>query len=287
MVGRTCAVRTLRRGRPGSLGPALVFLSFTLLSSFGIRNESKAHEPGTERKVLKIAAASDLQFALNEIISHFKSAELSVTYGSSGNLAAQFMQKAPFDLFLSADSSYSKKLVEEGLALSKDEFFYAVGRIGLWMPNTSTIDMSKGMAILLDSAVRKIAIANPAHAPYGKAAIAALKSARVAGVPDLYEAVKNKLVFAENIGQAAQFVQSGAAQVGILAMGLIMAPQMKQTGKYWIVPQSTYPRMDQAGVILKATKDRQEADEFKEFLLSPEAQTILESYGFSPPPAAK
>lgn len=172
---------------------------------------------------VRVAAASDLQFALREIETKFEvghpGVSVEVIYGSSGNLYAQLSNKAPFDLFLSADISYPR-LVEAGLAAQDTEFSYAVGHIVLWVLQSSQLDLDKlGMRALADPTVKKIAIANPRHAPYGRAAEAAMKSL------ELYDDVKDRLVLGENIAQAAQYVESGAADVGILALSLCSPPR--------------------------------------------------------------
>ena len=135
--------------------------------------------------------------------------DVKVTFGSSGNFFAQITQKAPFDIYLSADVSYPEKLIEQGLAEQSSLFLYAIGQLVVWVPKDSPLEIEKkGVSVLLNDSVKKIAIANPTHAPYGRAAVAAMKSLGV------YEAVEKKIVAAENIAQAGQFVESGAAQVG-------------------------------------------------------------------------
>lgn len=220
---------------------------------------------------LRIAAASDLKFALDELVREFGNKDVKVTYGSSGNFFAQLQNRAPFDLFFSADVAYPRKLVVAGLALDTNVFVYGVGRIVLWSP---TVDVSKGFALLTNADVKKVAIANPKHAPYGVAAEAALKSAGV------YEAVERKLVLGENIAQAAQFVESGAADVGIIALSLALAPQMKQAGKFWEVPLEAYPKMEQGGMILKWTKEAEAARAFLDFVMGARGREVLRRFGF-------
>jgi molybdate transport system substrate-binding protein len=179
-----------------------------------------------------VAAASDLQFAFDQIAAEFKerqpAIEVKITYGSSGGFFAQLSNKAPFDLFLSADVDYPRKLIEQGQALEQTLFLYGVGQIVVWVPNESEIDVEKlGLESLLDRSVQKIAIANPRHAPYGRAAEAAMKHAGI------YEQVKDRLVLGENISQTAQFVESGAADVGIIALSLALAPTLKDRGAFF------------------------------------------------------
>lgn len=228
---------------------------------------------------LAIAAAADLQFALVEVKEAFAAAnpgiEVAVTYGSSGNFYTQLLNKAPFDLFLSADLSYPRKLVEAGLADGATEFLYSRGHLVLWVLKESPIPVERlGMRALLHPAARKVAIANPRFAPYGRAAEAALTKA------GLLEAVTPRLVFGENIGQTAQFVQTGAADIGMLALSLAKAPVMANRGRYWEVPQDAHPPLDQGGVILNHARNRAGALAFCAFLRSPAGLAILRRYGF-------
>jgi len=145
----------------------------------------------------------------------------------------------------------------------------------LWVSNGSGLDLGRGLRVLLDPAVRKIAIANPRHAPYGRAAVAALQHEKI------YESVEHKLVFGENISQAAQFVESGNADVGILALSLAVAPAMKSKGRYFQIPQNAHPPIEQAAVILMSSHRKQAALQFLRFLKKPETISLLQEYGFS------
>lgn len=228
---------------------------------------------------LTVAAASDLKFALDELVTEFKAKHpadaIKVTYGSSGNFYAQLQNQAPFDLYLSADVMYPRKLAEAGLADTKDVFLYAVGRIVVWTPKGSPIDVKKlEVKSLLEPAAKKIAIANPQHAPYGVAAVAAMKSLGV------YEQASPKLVLGENIAQTAQFVQSGAADLGIIALSLAIAPQMSDAGSYWEVPLTSYPKIEQGGVVLKSTKQPELARAFRDFILNQHGREVLKRFGF-------
>lgn len=228
---------------------------------------------------ITIAAASDLKFALDEVVEEFRASHSSVavkiTYGSSGNFYAQLQNKAPFDLYFSADVEYPRKLAAAGLALDGDVFLYAVGRLAVWAPSNSGVDVRKlGMQALVAPSVKKVAIANPLHAPYGRAALAAMKSANV------YEQVEPRLVLGENIAQAAQFVQSGAADAGIIALSLATAPPMRDAGAYWEIPLSSYPKMEQGGMILKASKEPAEARAFRDFVLAEQGRAVLKRHGF-------
>jgi molybdate transport system substrate-binding protein len=226
--------------------------------------------------------AANLKFAFDEMAASFEAShapiKVKVTYGSSGNFFAQLSNEAPFDVFLSADVDYPRKLVEQGQALTDSEFVYARGQIVVWVPNHSKLDVEAlGMRAVADPSVRKVAIANPKHAPYGRAADAAMKNLGV------HEQVKDRLVFGENIAQAAQFVESGAADVGVIALSLAVAPALRDRGRYWPVPPDAYPAVEQAGVILSWAKDPEAAQALRRFIVGPDGQAILKQYGFLSP----
>jgi molybdate transport system substrate-binding protein len=230
---------------------------------------------------ITIAAAADMSVALPEIVAAYSKKTgqtVKLSFGASGNLTNQIRNGAPFDVFFSADENYPQQLIDEGLASGSTLYRYAVGRLVLWVPNDSTLDLSKlGMKALLDSSVKKIAIANPATAPYGRAAAGALRHFGI------YDQVSQKLVIGENISQAAQFVESGNAQAGLIALSHALAPAMKSKGRYWTVPLDSYPRLNQAAVVLSKSKHRGAARDFLEFLRGPEATSLLASYGFTLP----
>jgi len=234
---------------------------------------------------ITVAAASDLTFALTEIAHRFEQKtgnHVKLAFGSSGNFFAQIQNGASFDVFFSADVEYPRKLTVGGLAAAPTLWVYGTGRIVLWAPAGSSLDLKKmGMRALLDPSVQEIAIANPAHAPYGRAAVAALQSSR------LYEQVRDKLVLGENISQAAQFVESGNAQLGILALSLALAPTLKDKGTYWEIPTDSYPPIEQAAVIPTAAPNQALARAFLDYVRTPEAQAILRQYGFQPPPGKR
>ena len=235
------------------------------------------------RATVRVAAAADLKFAMAGVAAALAQShpeiDLTVTYGSSGTFYQQVSNGAPFDLFLSADLSYPRKLADAGLADQDDVFEYAVGRLVVWAPNESPLDPTQGMAALADPQARKVAIANPEHAPYGVAAVAAMKTAGV------YEAAENKLVLGENVAQAAEFALSGNAQVGVFALSLAMSPQFKDKGRYVEVPLESYPRIDQGGIVLASAQDPAAARAVRDFLLSDDGVAILKSYGFFLPGA--
>ena len=234
---------------------------------------------GANERVVQVAAAADLKFALDEILESFhrqhQDIKAQVTYGSSGNFFAQLTNRAPFDVFFSADVDYPRKLVEQGLALKETEFLYAVGRLVVWVPRQSSVDLERlGIQALLDPSVRKIAIANPKHAPYGRAAEAAMRKLGV------YEQVQERFVYGENIAQTAQFIQTGAADIGIIALALALAPALREEGRYWGIPLDAYPRLDQGGVVLAWAKDMAAAQALRAFVLGPEGKAVLRRYGF-------
>ena len=235
-----------------------------------------ATENGGRR--VQVAAASDLKFALDEVVAAFAKVHpevaVTVSYGSSGNFFGQIANGAPFDMFFSADIDYPRRLAEAGQARTADVFPYGVGRIVLWVPAASPIPVERGLQALTSPKVRKIAIANPRHAPYGRAAEAALRS------QGLHDAVKDKLVFGENVAQTAQFVQSGAADAGIIALALALAPALVHEGRYVEIPLETYPRLEQGGVVLGRAAAPEAARALRGFVLGQEGRAILKRYGF-------
>jgi molybdate transport system substrate-binding protein len=230
---------------------------------------------------ITIAAAADLTFAFKEVVPKFGKETgdtVKLSFGSSGNFFAQIQNGAPYDLFFSADIGYPRKLEAAGLTEPGTIYEYAVGKIVLWVLNQSPLDLSKGMSILTDTRINKIAIADPAHAPYGRAAVDALKNDK------LYDEIKGKLVQGENIAQTAQFVQSGGADIGILALSLALAPKLQKEGRYGAIPDNLYPPIEQAAVVLKASKDKAAAEAFITFLEKPETVALMKRYGFVIPP---
>lgn len=234
------------------------------------------------RRKVTVAAAADLRFALDGVAAAFREEhediEVALTYGSSGSLFAQIGQGAPFDVFLSADVEYPRRLAAAGHAPPWEVFVYAVGRLAVWVPAGSPLDLEReGMRALLDPRVRNVAIANPEHAPYGRAAVAAMRSLGV------YDGVAEKLVLGESVAQAAQFVQSGAADAGVIALSLALASPMREAGREWEVPRDAYPRMEQGGVVLARAQDPAAAAAFFEFLEIGRGRELLRLHGFSLP----
>jgi len=228
-----------------------------------------------------IAAASDLKFCLDEILTEFKKthseSDIDVIYGSSGNFKTQIEQGAPFDLYFSADIEFPRQLVKAGLA-SSDVEPYAIGRIVLW---STTLDASKlHLGDLVRSDIKKIAIANPQHAPYGKRAEEALRASGV------WEKVEPKLVLGENIAQSAQFIQTGNAEVGIIALSLVLSPQMVDKGTYSLIPDNLHKPLEQGFIITKRAADNALAKTFADYMRLPETRQRMARYGFALPDAS-
>lgn len=234
--------------------------------------------PAFATEKLTIAAASDLKFCLDEVISSFKKshtgADVEVTYGSSGNFEAQIEQGAPFDLFFSADIEFPRALAKAGFAASDVEP-YARGRIVLWSATLDATELS--VADLTRADIQKIAIANPQHAPYGKRAEEALRARGI------WQKVEPKLVLGENIAQTAQFVQSGNAQVGIIALSLAMSPEMAGKGTYSLVPDNLHKPLEQGFMITKRAADNALARAFAGYMRLPETRQLMARYGFALP----
>lgn len=230
----------------------------------------------------RVAAASDLRFAMEELVDGWvtrnPASPIDVVYGSSGSFFAQISQGAPFDAFFSADAEYPRELERAGLAEPGSTRLYGIGRIVAWVPATSAADIeTRGLAALADPSVATVAIANPDHAPYGRAAIAALTSAGV------LEAVQPKLVLGDSVSQAAQFVETGAADAGIIALSLALAPALVDRGRYAVVPPDAYPPLEQGAVVPLAAAQPEAASAFLDFVLGPEGRAVLDRYGFQPP----
>lgn len=234
-------------------------------------------KPSTE---LVVAAAADLSSALKDISDGYEKktgVHVKLSFGASGALTQQIQNGAPFDVFFSADMDYPQQLITRKQAEADTLYQYAMGKLVMWVPADSPLDVSKGMSILLDASVKKISIANPQHAPYGRAAEAALKHAGV------YDQIAGKLVLGENISQAAQFAESGNAQVGFVALAHAIAPSMQGKGKFWEVPADFYPALTQGVVVVSASQHKKEAAQFIEYVKSPESSTLLKKYGFTLP----
>lgn len=259
-------------------GLLLYAVTIVLVALFAcVMNVSDVAAEGDE---IAIAAASDLSFAMKEIVVEFEKVSgkhVKLSLGSSGNFYAQIQNGAPFDLYFSADIGYPKKLEEAGLTVPGSLYRYAVGRIVLWTNHQAHREVSKGMEVLRDPSIKKIAIANPKHAPYGRAAVAAMQHFKV------YDDAKDRLVLGENISQAAQFIESGACDIGIIALSLALAPTMKTHGTYWEIPATAHPALEQGAAIIKSSKHQEVAKQFLSFMQGDKGQEIMTRYGFTLP----
>lgn len=253
--------------------------SLSVLLAAGLLALATPRAPRPASVELSVAAAADLSSALKQLAASYEQktgVRLNLSFGSSGMLTQELQNGAPFDVFLSADMDYPRQLVAAGLADGDTLTQYARGKLVLWTPSGSRLDLEhQGMNVLLDPSVKKIAIANPQHAPYGRAAMAALKHS------GLYDRVKDRLVMGENVAQAAQFVESGNAQAGFVALAHARALEMSGTGKYWAVPAEDYPPLEQGAVILTHSQHKREAADFLRYLGSAEASDLLRKYGFT------
>lgn len=224
-----------------------------------------------------MAAASDLQPVMPVLAAAYEKAtgvKLLISYGASGTLTEQILNGAPMDIFFGADFTFPEKIVAAGLSDMTAPTPYAKGTLVLWARKDSplqpiTIDS------LTDKRATAIAIANELHAPYGRAAAAALNKLKI------YDQVKPHLVVAENIAQAGQYAESGNAQLGLLSLTLASSPHFKDVGTYVVVPTMTYPAIQQCAIVLKAGR-KDEAHAFLKWMLSAEVQEKLHDFGLAP-----
>lgn len=230
---------------------------------------------------ITVAAASDLKFAMEGIVAAFNRAnpgdEVQAIFGSSGKFQSQIRQGAPYDVFFSADLAFPQELVDSGFAASPVQT-YAVGRLALWSAGMDASTMT--LDSLLDPQIKRVAIANPRHAPYGKRAEEALRAA------GLWEKVQPKLVFGENIGHAAQFVKTGNAQVGIIALALAVNPELAEHGGYWLVPDALHEPLEQGVIITKRAEGNELAGRFVEYAAGRLGQSVMTEHGFAAPVGA-
>ncbi|HEX9171251.1 MAG TPA: molybdate ABC transporter substrate-binding protein [Telluria sp.] len=229
---------------------------------------------------LLVAAASDLTHCIDELAAAFAKqapgAKVKVALGSSGHFYAQIRNGAPFDVLLSADMEYPRQLAKLGVAEGATLKPYAIGRIALWSLDPRLDPAASGMAVLRDPRVAKVAIANPAVAPYGRAAKAALER------DGLWQAVQPRIVIGENVAQTAQFVQSGNAQLGIVSLAMLNTP--KAGGRYYVIPMTGLAPIEQGAIVTRHGAANPLAPRFVLFMDSPAARAILERHGFSLPP---
>ena len=246
-----------------------------LLVAFAFAVSCMAAEP------IKVAAAADLNYALNDVAAHFEAktgTKVLLSFGSSGNLFSQIQNGAPFDLFFSADEDYPKKLAAAGAMDAATLRTYAIGHLVLWLPTSSPLDPTVlQMKVLTDPSVSKISIANPQHAPYGRAAMAAIEHF------GLKDEIASKLVYGESVSQAAQFVQTGNAQAGLIALSLAKAAAMASAGKYWELPTDSYPELRQGAGVVSGSKEKAAAQAFLDYVLSAEGAAILRKAGLGIP----
>ncbi|HEY1576771.1 MAG TPA: molybdate ABC transporter substrate-binding protein [Terracidiphilus sp.] len=233
---------------------------------------------------LRVAAAADLEPVLPPVLSQFEKdtgIHVEASYQASAGLTAQIENGAPFDLFLSADMGYPKRLISAGLAdpggigVSGEPVNYANGTLVLWVRKDSSLS-APSIELLRNPGLRRLAIANPDRAPYGRAAVAAIKSL------GLYDQLRAKLVTAENIAQAAQFVDSGNADAGLISLTSALTPRLASSGRYFELPRNLYQPIQQGAVIIKRTTRRDDARKFLEYLLSAPIQAQLARVGLTP-----
>jgi molybdate transport system substrate-binding protein len=224
---------------------------------------------------ITVAAAADLKFAMDEIVTAFKEAnpgeEVDVVYGSSGKFHTQIQQGAPYDLYFSADIGFPHELAKQGFAASEVRP-YAFGRIVLWSASLDATRMT--LASLTDPKITRIAIANPKHAPYGQRAEEALRAS------GLWDQVEPKLVYGENIAHTAQFVQTGNARVGIIALSLALNPELANKGGYWLIPDTLHQPLEQGYIITRHAENSALARRFADYMASQSARTVMTKYGF-------
>ena len=231
---------------------------------------------------MRIAAAADLQPVLPALTADFERStrtKIEVSYASSATLATQIVNGAPYDLFLAANLAFPQKVVDANLSEERSPVPYARGTLVLWMRN-GVVSGPLAMQAMTDASVHRIAVANPQHAPYGAAAIAALHSS------GLYATLQSKFVFAENIAQAAQFAQSGNAQCALISKTLAITPAFQQAGRFVEVPAGSYPPLLQGAVVLRNAPQKQAAVAFLLYLGSPAGRRLLLGSGLDAPAAA-
>lgn len=250
----------------------LLFIIFLLIAGTSLHAQDRP---------LTIFAAADLRYAMEDMVAAFKQqlpdAGIETIYGSSGRAYAQIRNNAPYDLYFSADISYPERLLRDGHGIGEVKP-YAIGRIVLWQRQSGSLDSSRGMTALRDPSIRRIAIANPDHAPYGVAGMEALKT------HDLWDDLQRKLVMGENISQTAHFVASGAADVGIIAYSLALAPEMKRIGApFVLIDNKDHNPLRQGYMITNHGATHPLSGVFADFIESAQGKAILREYGFEVP----
>lgn len=257
---------------------ALNLLAWYLLEQRSRRREERARRATAESARVVVAAASDLNPVLNDIARDFEAQtghSVQITYAASGSLFAQIQNGAPFDVFMSANLQYPRELIATAHAEPELLAVFAVGKLVLWVPRDSPLDLDHGLDALIKAG--RVVIANPQHAPYGAAAAEALRRA------GLYQQLQARLVVAENVAQAAQFVHSGNADAGIISLASAMSPAMRGAGRFWIIPEQYYPPLTQAAVLVKGRRRNVAANKFLLYLHTDRAARRLREYGFEAP----
>lgn len=241
--------------------------------------------PAAHSAEIVVAAASNMSYAVKDLIKEFEEKtghKVKLSTGSSGNFYSQITNGAPFEVFLSADAEYPLKLEEAGMAEPGTRFVYSIGTLVLWVPKESPIDIEKsGVKAVLHPSVKKIAIANPKLAPYGRAAESALRHYK------LYDQIKDQFVLGENVSQTIQFVQTGGAEIGFIPLAIALS--VKDGGRYWEIPADAYPAIEQAAVILKTARTNSNLDAVRalyDFVKGPAGRAILKRHGYALPEQA-
>jgi molybdate transport system substrate-binding protein len=228
-------------------------------------------------QTVRVAAASNLRYILEEIkIKYLKmnpNSAIEISLGASGALTQQIIHGAPFDFFMAADASFPQKLQDEGCTVGVIKT-YGFGKLVLW---SNTLDVSKGMSILTEKRVTRIALAKPEIAPYGEVAVQCLKFYK------LYDLLQPKIIYADNLSQAAQFAETGNAEAAFIAYALVMGPELKNKGTYFVPDPKSYKPVEQSCVLLKNSKGNPEALKFMNFVLSDACKPLFEKYGFRVP----
>lgn len=240
--------------------------------AFAVAVSSRGQTP------LRVAAAADLEPVLPPLLEQFRQAtgiRVVATYQASAMLTTQIMNGAPFDVFLSADLGYPKRLINAGLADGPAPITYSKGTLVLWTRKDSAFP-APSLDLLRNPRLKRLAIANPERAPYGRAAVAALQKL------SLYDALKSRLATSENIAQAAQFADSGNADAGLISLTSAMTPRLAAAGTYFVIPRDLYPPIEQGAVIVRSTHQREQAQRLLDFLLSAPVQAQLAKIGLTP-----
>jgi molybdate transport system substrate-binding protein len=251
-----------------------MFLNYMMMKKIVVILAALAISVSMSAQVIRVAAAANLKFVLEEIKAQYQKenpkSRVDITYGASGSLVQQILNGASFDFFMAADKEFPTKLKAKGATLGGIKT-YAYGKLVMW---SNSVDVAKGTAVLTNGAVKKIAIANPQTAPYGERSVEFLKK------KGMFDALKAKIVYADNISQAAQYAFSGNAEIGFTAMSLVLAPDMKEAGKYYEIPASEYTPIDQACVLIKKKQFNPGAAKFMNYVLNPKVKAIWEKWGY-------